>query len=470
MTIKQKFEQKQLQKLIMTPALQDAIKLLPLNNLELIQVINQNLIQNPLLEIEGETQGKEEETSSEENVKERDSEIMDLFKEYFNEDYSFQDFYEAKELPPLENIASQSPSLWDHLNWQANLTFFDKKEREIAKNIIGNINQDGYLEISVEELAKACHTSKKKVERVRKIIKNFDPVGVGSLNLKECLLTQLKHYGIKNNIVKKIINNYLHLLEKINYEQLAKDLGLSLSELKNHLDIIKRLNPKPGAKFEKESLDYITPDVFIEKDEKGYKVFINNEGIPKLRINPFYKKLLLNSEKINPSLSKYLEEKLKSALWFLRSLNHRNLTLYKVVKYVIEKQKDFLEKGIDWIKPLTLAEVAEAVDVHESTVSRIVSNKYILTPQGLLPLKFFFQKGITDLKGEEISSEIIKEKIQSLIEKEDPNNPLTDTDIVRILEKHGIKLARRTVTKYRQQLKIPPSYIRKRNTLMEEVK
>ena len=470
MTIKQKFEQKQLQKLIMTPALQQAIKLLPLTNLELTQVINQNLIQNPLLEIEGETQGKEEETSSEESVNERDSEIMELFKEYFNEDYSSQDFYEAKELPPLENIVSQPPSLWDHLNWQANLTFFDKGEREIAKNIIGNINQDGYLEISIEELAKICRTSKKKVERVREIIKNFDPVGVGSLNLKECLLTQLKYHGIKNELVKKIINNYLHLLEKINYEQLAKDLGLSLSELKNHLDIIKRLNPKPGAKFEKASPDYVTPDVFIEKDEKGYKVFINNEGIPKLRINPFYKKLLLNSENISPSLSKYLEEKFKSALWFLKSLDHRNSTLYKVVKYIIEKQRDFLEKGIDWIKPLTLAEVAEAVNVHESTVSRIVSNKYILTPQGLLPLKFFFQKGITDLRGEEISSEIIKERIQSLIEKEDPNNPLTDTDIVEILEKHGIKLARRTVTKYRQQLKIPPSYIRKRNTLMEEVK
>lgn len=283
-------------------------------------------------------------------------------------------------------------------------------------------------------------------------------------------MTQLKYFGIKDKIVEKIICDYLRLLEKRDYEQLAKELNLSLSKLKNYLNIIKHLNPTPGTKFLQRSSDYITPDVFIEKDEKGFKVYLNNEGIPKLRINPFYRKLLLNKEKISPSLNKYLEEKLKSALWFLKSLDHRNSTLYKVVKYIVEKQKDFLEKGINWIKPLTLAEVAEAINVHESTVSRVVSNKYILTPQGLLPLKFFFQKGITDFSGEEIPSEKIKEKIHSLIENEDPNNPLSDTEIVNILIKHGIKLARRTVAKYRQQLKIPPSYIRKRTTLMEEAK
>ena len=465
MNIKQKFEQKQIQKLIMTPTLHQAIRILPLTNLELIQVINQNLIQNPLLEIDGETQVQEEKPTSEEGVKESDSEVLDFFKEYFsNENYSSENFYEAKELPPLENIVSQPPSLWDHLNLQANLTFFDKKDREIAKNIIGNINQDGYLEISIEELAKICKTSKKRIEKIREIIKNFDPVGVGSINLKECLLAQLNHLEIKNEVVEKIINNYMHLLEKRDYERLAKELNLSLNELKEYLSIIKHLNPKPGAKFEKSFPDYITPDVFIEKEEKRFKVYINNEGIPKLRINPLYKRLLLNKEKISPSLNKYLEEKFKSALWFLKSLDHRNSTLYRVVKYVVERQKDFLEKGIDWIKPLTLSEVANAINVHESTVSRIVSNKYILTPQGLLPLKFFFQKGITDSKGEEIPSGIIKERIQSLIEKEDPDNPLTDTEIVEILAKHGIKLARRTVAKYRQQLNIPPYYIRKRNT------
>ena len=490
MSLKQKFEQKQIQKLIMTPALQEAINLLPLPNLELIEIINQQLAQNPLLEIKEETKNnqeisepkdlksntdeekvdfkKEDEVASKNDIDEQ--EFNNILKDYFEEGRYPQSYYEEKDLPSLENTVSHPLSLWDHLMWQANLTFFSKREKAIAEYIIGNVNQDGYLEISVEELAKACKTSKEKIERIRRTIMNFDPVGVGSLNLKECLLTQLENLGMKDKILEKIIKEYLSLLEKHNYQELADELGISLSQLKHYLNIIKSLNPKPGTKFTQKTSDYMVPDIFVEKDENGFKVYLNKEGVPQLRINPYYRNLLVRKAQVNPDLKKYLEEKLKSAIWFLRSLEQRNKTIYKVAQYAVEKQRDFLEKGFKWLKPLTLAEVAEAINVHESTVSRVVSNKYILTPQGLLPLKFFFPKKIIDGTGREFSSELIKEKIFSLIKNEDPNRPLSDADIVDILAKSGISLARRTVAKYRKQLKIPSSRIRKRTILMEGLK
>jgi RNA polymerase sigma-54 factor len=275
---------------------------------------------------------------------------------------------------------------------------------------------------------------------------------------------------MKDEILEKIIENYLDHLEKYDYQKLANELEISLPQLKYYLDIIKSLDPTPGTKFIQKTSDYAVPDIIVEKDENGFKVHLNREGMPQLRINSHYKMLLNQKAQSNPDLKKYLEEKFKSALWFLRSLDQRNQTIYKVAKYVVEKQRDFLEKGLKWLKPLTLAEVAEAINVHESTVSRVVSNKFILTPQGLLPLKFFFPKRFTDKAGRELPNELIKEKISSLIKNEDPNNPLSDAEIVDILADNGIKLSRRTVAKYRSQLKIPSSHIRKRIILTEEFK
>jgi len=494
MMLKQRLDQRQVQKLILAPALQQAIKLLPLTNLELIEIIDTELSQNPMLEIEEETMEKPEGEGPEESAKDSkeeekieeesrvDSELEEIaeakkeddiqdyesyFQEYF--DSGFRPFFsEKKEVPALENIVSKSPSLWDHLSWQANLTFFDKQDKEIAQYIIGNINEDGYLTISLEEIAKTNNVSVEKVREIQEKIRGFDPLGIGSLTLREALLTQMDYFQIKDVVTHEIVNHHLHLLEKSDYSQLAKALGISLSAIKYHIEIIKGLDPTPGRKYSQERTFYVVPDIIVTKEDNDLKIVLNNEGLPRLRINSYYKSLLNQALKKNPEAYKFLKDNMKKAFWFLRSLDQRNQTVYKVAKYIVDKQKDFIEKGIDYIKPLTLMELARQIGVHESTVGRVVANKYIMTPQGVFSLKYFFHKSLSGEFGEEISSLRIKKKIQKLVESEDKKRPLSDIEIGDILAKENLKIARRTVAKYRKQLKIPPSHIRKRRFKMEE--
>jgi RNA polymerase sigma-54 factor len=496
MVLKQRLDQRQVQKLILAPALQQAIKLLPLTNLELIEIIDTELSENPVLESEEETIEKasgegvrEEEKDREEKEKEQeekpedlgaegmretqkeneDSEFESYFQEYFDD--RFRSFsLEKKEAPSLENILSRSASLWDHLNWQANLTFFDKKDKEIAQHIIGNINEDGYLIISQEEIAKTCKTSVKKVNKVREKIKGFDPVGVGSLTLKEALLAQIEYLQIKDEVACSIINDHLHLLEKSDYSHLAKVLGIPLSAVKCHLEIIKGLDPAPGMKYSQERTSYVVPDIIVNQEDDKLNIVLNNESLPRLRINSYYKKLLAQASKDNPDTYRFLKDKMRKALWFLRSLDQRNQTIYKVAKYIVEKQKEFIEKGIEHIKPLTLIELAREIGVHESTVGRVVANKYIMTPRGVFSLKYFFHKSLSGDFGEEISSLRIKERIKKLIDNEDKGSPLSDIEIEEILGRENLKVARRTVAKYRKQLRLQPSHIRKRKFEMEEAK
>jgi RNA polymerase sigma-54 factor len=494
MALKLRLDQRQVQKLILAPALQQAIKLLPLTNLELIEIIDTELSENPVLESEEEAiektqgeeaeegekdreeKGKEQEDKPEElepeGVKETQKEDDDFeFESYFQEyfDDRFRSFsLEKKEVPSLENVVSKSSSLWDHLDWQANLTFFDKKDKEIAQHIIGNINEDGYLTTSVEEIAETCKTSEEKVNEVREKIKEFDPVGVGSLTLKEALLAQIDYLQIKDEIASAIINDHLHLLEKSDYSHLAKVLGIPLSAVKYHMEIIKGLDPAPGRKYSQERTFYVVPDIIVTKEDDKLNIVLNNESLPRLRISSYYKKLLAQASKDNPDTYRFLKDKMKKAFWFLRSLDQRNQTIYKVAKYIVEKQKEFIEKGIEHIKPLTLIELAQEIGVHESTVGRVVANKYIMTPRGVFSLKYFFHKSLSGDFGEEISSLRIKERIKKLIDSEDKGNPLSDIEIGEILARENLKVARRTVAKYRKQLRIQPSHIRKRKFAMEE--
>jgi len=491
MILKQRLDQRQVQKLILAPALQQAIKLLPLTNLELIEIIDSELSQNPMLEFEEETAEKpsEEEAkpedkdasekekeagegdssfeeSSESKNEEEDQEFTAYFEEYF--DSGFRPFpSEKKEMTSLENIVSKSFSLWDHLNWQANLTFFDKKDREIAQQIIGNINEDGYLTVSIEEIAKATASTEEKVNEVREKIKAFDPVGAGSLSLKEALLAQMSYFNINDETTQKIVKDYLHLLEKLDYSQLAKALGIPLSAVKQHIEVIKGLEPIPGRKYSEERTTYVVPDIIVTKEDDELKIMLNNEGLPSLRINSYYKRLLARASKENPDAYRFLKDKLKKAFWFLRSLDQRNRTIYKVAKYIVDKQKNFIDRGIEYIKPLTLMELAQDIGVHESTVGRVVANKYIMTPRGVFSLKYFFHKSISGDSGEEVSSLRIKDKIKKLIEDEDKGAPLSDIEIVELLGRENLKIARRTVAKYRKQLRISPSHIRKRKFKME---
>ncbi len=484
MVLKQQLHQKQVQKLILAPALQQAIKLLPLTNLELIEIIDAELSQNPMLEVEEETEEKkmdDVEQSQEQDIKreggeetlidskdrEDEQEMEAYFQQYFDE--GFRSFsYEKKESVALENIVSISPSLWDHLNWQANLTFFNETDKEIAQYIIGNINEDGYLTVSIQEVASAIDASEEMIEKVREKIKSFDPVGVGSLSVSEALLSQMDYYDIEDNITRIIVSQCLHLLEKSDFTQLAKELGISLEEVKPHIDVIKSLDPTPGRKYSQERTTYVVPDINVAKEGDELKITLNDEGLPRLKVNSFYKKLLSQASKENPEAYQYLKDKMKKAFWFLRSLDQRDQTIYKVAQYIVDKQKDFIERGIEYIKPLTLIELAQEIGVHESTVGRVVANKFIMTPRGVFSLKYFFHKSLSGDFGEEVSSLRVKERIKKMVENEDRKNPLSDIEIENILARENFRIARRTVAKYRKQLKIPPSHIRKRKYWVEE--
>lgn len=491
--LKQKLDQKQVQKIILAPALQQAIRLLPLTNLELIQVIDTELAQNPVLEEiptgESDEMGAGEETvdfslespesglpegsggAEESRLQKEEEEIAweTAFEEYLEESSPVFGS-EPKETPPLENVLACGPSLWDHLHWQASLTFFQEEEKEIAAHIIGNINEDGYLTLSVEEIASSLGTAVEKVEAVRQKIKNFDPVGSGSLNLKEMILTQMDHLGVQNDVTRRIVEEYLPLLENLDYGQLSRELRISLPELKSHLEIIRHLDPTPGRKYSQEKVAYIVPDIIVNKEGDDYQIILNNEGLPRLRISNYYRQMLTGGSRSNPEAYVYLKDQMRRALWFLKSLNQREQTVYRVAQTIVTRQRDFLEKGIDFLQPLTLSEVASEVGVHESTVGRVVVNKYIQTPRGVFPLKFFFHKSLVSEDGEAVSSVRIKDRVKKLVAMEDPSNPLSDTDLSDMLRRENIKIARRTVAKYRKQLKIPPSHQRKKKFLLEAQK
>jgi RNA polymerase sigma-54 factor len=490
MALKQQLHQRQVQRLVLAPALQQAIKLLPLTNLELIEIIDDELSQNPMLELEEDSMDrktdKESSTDKEPSEMQRektiqdelnsgvdssnrdeDSDINTYFQEYFD-DRMRSSFIEKKESLNLENFIAKRTTLWDHLDWQVNLSFSDEEEREIAKYIIGNINEDGYLTITEEEIAGFLKVPLQKVNAVRKKIMNFDPVGVGSLGLKEALLIQMDYLGIDDAVTREIISEHLHLLEKSDFLQLTKVMGLSMDEVRTHIDVIKSLDPTPGRKYSEEKTYYVIPDIIVKKEDDELKVTLNNEGLPRLRINNYYRTLLAKSLVDNPEASQFLKERMKKAFWFLRSLDQRNQTIDRVANYIVEKQKDFIEKGIEYIKPLTLIELAQEIGVHESTVGRVVANKYMMTSRGVFPLKYFFHKSLSGNYGEEISSLRVKERIKRLVENESKDNPLSDIEIGDILAKENFNIARRTVAKYRKQLNIPPSHIRKRKYWMEE--
>jgi len=493
MTLKQRLDQRQVQKLILAPALQQAIKLLPLTNLELIEVIDEELAQNPMIEIEDEAResaAKDPETkdAEEAGVKNRDSVLDGLslestepklagdnpdinflagFQDYLDEGFR-PHFTESREAVSLENTISRTPSLWDHLNWQASLAFFGAEDRDIAQFIIGNLDEDGYLSSTIEEIARLSQTAPEKVEAVRAKIKTFDPVGCGSLDLREALLAQMDHLQIQDEMARKIVAEHLPLLERSDFAQLAKVLGATLADIRERIDLIKGLDPAPGRKYSEEKTSYVVPDIIVAKEGDEWTIALNDEGLPRLRISAYYRQLLGKAAAGDAEAARFLKDRLKKALWFMHSLDQRNQTIYKVAKFIVDRQKEFFEKGIDFIKPLTLMEIAQDVGVHESTVGRVVANKFMMTPRGVFSLKYFFHKSLQGNYGEDVSSLKVKDKIRKLVEGEDKGNPLSDIEIGEILAREGLRIARRTVAKYRNQLKIEPSHIRKRKSIMED--
>jgi RNA polymerase sigma-54 factor len=459
------------QRLILTPSLQQAIKLLPLTTLELAEVLEQEVMENPLLEeVPVQETLTAEEVAQQEEAKEEakaDDPLKDIEVEKFFEDY-FDDGAERRmrpsetpEMPPIENTLTESPDLYDHLLWQLRMTVSDELLREVAEAIIQNLDEDGLLRASLEEIANMGPYPVAEVEKALRLVQSFDPPGVGARDLTESLRLQLRHLGLEGSPADVMVRDYLKQLQSHQYGEIGRALSLTPEEVGHHVEVIKRLDPKPGLKYSPDRSAYILPDVFIVKEGDEYKIILNDDGLPKLRISPTYKRMLDQKDQGSEETRAYVKDKLRSALWLLKSVDQRQRTIYKVADSIVRHQRGFLDHGVAHLRPLVLRDVATDIGMHESTVSRVVANKYMHTPRGVYEMRFFFHSGITSSVGEAVSSVTIKERIRKLIEGEDAQHPMSDSRIAEILDADGLPLARRTVAKYREELRIPPSNLRK---------
>ncbi|KGG80295.1 DNA-directed RNA polymerase subunit sigma-24 [Caloranaerobacter azorensis H53214] len=448
----------QSQKLILTPELRQAIKILQYTNFELSQFIEEELEKNPLLEIE----------SREDNA-EKDIDLDELksgidWKEYLGkyDDISYSSYKEDDSNDwILENYITYKTTLKEHLLFQLNLTLFDEMDKKIGEFIIESLDENGYLRITTSEIANRLKVDEDQVENVLKIIQTFDPVGVGAKDLKECLKIQLEDRGIKDSYVFKVLENYLEEIACNKLTKISKELGISIKKVQNICDLIKTLEPKPGRGFINSSDDvkFIKPDVTLEIIDGEYIIQVNDVTAPRLTVNNYYRRLL--NQAIEEDIVKFIKCKLDSALWLIKSIEQRRMTIYRVAEAIVRYQREFFEKGKKALKPLSLKVIADELEIHESTVSRAINGKYIQTPKGIFELKFFFSRGVL-ANQEEISSTSVKSMIKELIESEDPKKPLSDQKITDILRKKNIKISRRTVAKYRDELNIPSSNLRKR--------
>lgn len=470
MSISQKLTTRLAQKLILTPSLQQAIKLLPMSTLELSELLNQEMVENPMLEeVPTEdlqpaeaTQEKPEEKPQEKTDTWDDQDYEYFFGDYLDDGYRPRTPTEVKELPPIENTLSTAASLADHLLWQLSMQSDDPRVREIGEAIIGNLDDDGYLVATVDELAAMGPWSPDDVEASLRLLHGFDPIGVCARDLQECLLLQLRHLGMAGSPAERIVTEHMRLLQNHQVPDLARKMGLSIDDLKQHIEIIRHLDPKPGNRYNPSQSQYVIPDVYIVKVEEQYVAALNEEGLPQLRISPMYRRLLDKGASENTDETRaYVKDKFRSALWLIKSVEQRQKTIHKVATSIINFQRDFLDHGIEYLRPLVLRDVANDIGMHESTVSRVVTNKYMHTPQGVFEMKYFFHSGIASAYGEAVSSVTIKQRIRKIIDQEDQRKPLSDSKIVNILQREGLELARRTIAKYREELKIPTSNQRK---------
>ena len=466
------------QKLVMTPMLQQAIKLLPLARLELAQQVRQEIMENPVLEeVLEEDDAQEENEITEESDPTEPKEDFDIPQKKETEhtlenpdmdwDTYFQDNIDRgssaesyTERPSIEATYKKEPSLHDHLLWQLNLTLNDEREKFIGSCIIGNIENDGYLGCEISEICEVSQAEESEVTDTLKIIQGFEPIGVGARSLKECLMIQAKADENCTPLILKLIDQYLDRLEERYLLKISAELKIRVESIVEAVKKISGYNPKPGQIISSEQIDYVVPDIFVTKTKKGYDVTLNDDGIPKLRISPYYQNLLKTSSK--GETKDYLEDKHRSALWLIKSVDQRRQTIDKVGKSIVKLQEEFLNQGFSYLKPMVLKDVAKDIEMHESTVSRITTNKYIDTPQGVFELKFFFHSGIKSYMGGSMSSIRVKNIIKEVIAEEDERKPLTDDEMVQVLMRRNAKIARRTITKYRKELNIPPASKRKR--------
>lgn len=477
MALEIKQQLKLAQQLIMTPQLQQAIKLLQLSRLELLDNLHQELEANPVLEealIDDLEPSQIEKTQEEPGpeVNDRRAEVIigeQAFQDmdwdnYLNDYYTprSEDISEDRDVPSYENMVSKKHSLVDHLMWQLSLSNFTPQEEKIGAELIGNLDVNGYLMASLEEISLASGQELELVEPVLHRIQEFDPLGVASRDLKECLLIQARHLNILNSWVELIIKDHLNSLETKNYHAISRALEAPIEEIIPAIEIILQLDPKPGRLYSDEESQYISPDIYVYKMGEDVHIVLNDDGLPRLRINSFYKQALSQRGAVSDTTRDYIQDKLRSAIWLIKSIHQRQRTIFRVAESIFRFQRDFLDHGVSHLKPLILKDVAEEVQMHESTISRVTTNKYVHTPQGIFELKFFFNSSVAGANGETVASESVKERIRQLISLEDQAHPLSDQELTELLQKEEIHIARRTVAKYREALGALPSNKRKK--------
>jgi RNA polymerase sigma-54 factor len=508
------------QQLVMTPQLQQAIKILQLSLPELESIVQTELEQNPMLEpldrspaetaaegempdpesppdgdgeplpAEGDNTGsidgdspEEWETAARElplsetapgesrdaalEIKENQTldkidwrEYLETYSNNWQESSPSNSDNDDDHRSALENTSIRRSSIEDHLMWQLRMSSLDEDDQRVGAAIIYNLNDDGYLEVPLEELAAQVEVPVDRLERILKRIQRFDPPGAGARDLRECLLIQLANLGMEESLAARIVRNHLDLLEKHRYAEIAKHLGVAVEVIGQAARIIAELEPKPGRDYGGEEPTYVVPDVYINKVGEEYMVTLNREAVPRLRLAGYYQRVL-NDASVASETREYLQERLRSARWLVKSIYQRQQTIFKVANSIVKFQRAFFDHGISHLRPLVLKDVAEDIGMHESTISRATANKYAHTPQGIFELKFFFTSGVKASSGEDVSAETVKEKIRVLVEAEQPNNPLSDQAIAEMLRAKQINIARRTVAKYRQAMGILPSANRK---------
>ncbi len=461
----------QTQKLIMTPELKLAITLLQYSAQELQEHVEDALLSNPALEVmeqkESEKDGEAE--NIDESSPEKNQEDEFPWEEYFRDmgmDSSFHSSGKPADKSEyqsaIENCAGTEGSMVEDLLGQLRLLSLKSRQYNIAAFLAGNLDQNGYLQGEPEEIASALGVNMKELEEGLRILQKLEPAGIGCRNLQECLMLQLTRLDSPPSLALDIVNHYLPAAADGRYHYIASRLDCPEEVVQETVEFIRTLNPKPGSVFgEGEKTRYIIPDVIVEKVEDHYVIMGNDSSIPQLTISPFYQKMLKSNAQ-DEQLTTFVKNKIEKAFWLIRSIEQRRETLYKVSQKIVDIQKPFLDHGIKKLKPLTLKEVAVDVGVHESTVSRATANKYIQTPRGLFPLKFFFSSGLSGTGGTDHSSHSIKTYIREMVEEENPARPLSDQRLVELLKKSDIEISRRTVAKYREELSIPASYKRKK--------
>jgi RNA polymerase sigma-54 factor len=478
MALESRLELRLTQKLVLTPQLQQAIKLLQMPHLELSQFLSQELMENPFLEeladeVSADELTPEEKESLEIEEPYEDEEAPLEKLTHFTVDEYFEDrisdgrdmgyFNPGTVTPPsFDQFLTKKPDLYDHLLWQLRLSPVSEQIKRVGEIIIGNINENGYLVASLEEICGAGSIRPEEVGEALAVIQTFDPSGVGARDIMECLLLQIRALHLHDTIVEKIIRHNMNELEKKKYSVIAQQYGISLNDVLAAVKVVEGLEPKPGRNFSSATPNYVAPDVYLIKTAEGYQIILNDEGVPKLRVSSLYKNLLQQNSEFPKEDKQFLTEKMRSAVGLLKSLDQRNRTIYRVTETLLDLQKDFFESGVQHLRPLTLKEVASTLNLHESTVSRVTSNKYFACEHGVRRFRDLFSSALSSGMGS-VSSTSVKDTIRKILSEEADRKPLSDQHVAEILKRDGIVIARRTVAKYREELGIPSQIQRRKS-------